>query len=32
MFERAGATVTYADIMRMGDGFSAVVRGVKNAA
>ncbi|HEX8532556.1 MAG TPA: class I SAM-dependent methyltransferase [Allosphingosinicella sp.] len=31
MFERAGATVTYADIMTLDDGFtSAVVRGTKN--
>jgi SAM-dependent methyltransferase len=30
MFERAGAKVTYAGIMPMGDGFSAVVRGIKN--
>lgn len=29
MFERAGAKVTYADIMQIGDGFSAVVRGIK---
>jgi SAM-dependent methyltransferase len=32
MFERAGAKVTYADIMPMGAGFSAVVRGIKNGS
>jgi SAM-dependent methyltransferase len=31
MFARAGAKVTYAGIMPMGDGYSAVVRGIKNA-
>lgn len=29
MFRRAGAEVTYAGIMEMGDGYSAVVRGIK---
>jgi SAM-dependent methyltransferase len=29
MFERHGARVTFAGIMQMGDGFSAVVRGTK---
>lgn len=31
MFRRAGATVSFADIVGMGDGFSAVVRAVKNS-
>jgi SAM-dependent methyltransferase len=31
MFRRNGATVTFADIVPMADGFSAVVRATKNA-
>ena len=29
MFERGGAQVTFAGIVEMGDGFSAIVRGIK---
>jgi SAM-dependent methyltransferase len=30
MFRRSGATITFADIVKMGDGQSAIVRAVKN--